>query len=93
MSESEAHWKGVVAVVRGAAFAAALAAAIGTTGNRQAIRAAVARIEADPDPYPRERLAVSLRAKKLSSKGRTEQYCVQFRPVRVPLWFWRTGLV
>ena len=56
MSESEAHWKGVVAVVRGAAFTATLAAAIGTT-SWPAIRAAVARIEANPDPYPRERLA------------------------------------
>jgi alpha-beta hydrolase superfamily lysophospholipase len=37
-------------------FASALAGAIGATGW-QAIRAAVARIEANPDPYPRERLA------------------------------------
>jgi non-heme chloroperoxidase len=43
-------------VVRAGVVAAALAGAIGATGWR-AVRAAVARIEANPDPYPRDRLA------------------------------------
>ncbi|MGA8330582.1 MAG: alpha/beta hydrolase, partial [Mycobacterium sp.] len=42
--------------MRAGVVATALAGAIGATGW-QAIRAAVGRIEANPDPYPRETLS------------------------------------
>ena len=52
----------------------------------------VAQIEANPDLSARAGLPASLRARKFSSTVRTERCCGQYRPARVPLWFWPTDL-